>query len=158
MPPELRNEAHAGSCIDYGARGGTEEMSTEWVVVHVSSALRALEQSGCNLKIETIKRAIAARPAGPDVPLLIDASELAELRRDAEMYRAQRDDARARIESQHKILSAIYARLWPTCVSVDGKTFLFTSEKASLWMQELSDRIRAIPDELAAIAQEKANG
>lgn len=34
---------------------------------------------------------IAARPAGPNVPVLIDANELAELRRDAGRYRFMRD-------------------------------------------------------------------
>lgn len=36
---------------------------------------------------------LAARPAGPDVPVLVDRAELEALRRDAERYRWLRNDA-----------------------------------------------------------------
>ena len=51
-----------------------------------------------------------------------------------------------------KILTGIHALLYPpTVTDADGQTWRFKSPIAEEQMQELSDRIRAIPDEIAAL-------
>lgn len=51
-----------------------------------------------------------------------------------------------------KILASIHALLYPPVVTdANGQTWKFKSPFSEGQMQELSDRIRAIPDELAAL-------
>lgn len=51
-----------------------------------------------------------------------------------------------------KILTSIHALLYPPVVTdANGQTWKFKSPVSEEQMQELSDRIRAIPDELAAL-------
>ena len=72
-------------------------------------------------------------------------------KRAAEIYAAERDHARACYERTVLILTGIHAMLYPPrFTDNDGRTWQFKSPLAEAQMQELSDRIRAIPDEIAA--------
>lgn len=66
--------------------------------------------------------------------------------------RHQRDVAQARLERAIAILGAIHARLYPPKMLHGGEVWRFTSLDADGRMQELSDMIRALPDELARVA------
>jgi len=83
------------------------------------------------------------------------AEEIAGLRhykRMAEIYAAERDHARARYDQTVRILTGIHALLYPPrFTDNDGRTWQFKSPLIEEQMQELSDRIRALPDEIAAI-------
>lgn len=58
----------------------------------------------------------------------------------------------ANYECAVKILTSIHALLYPPIVTdANGQTWKFKSPVSEEQMQELSDRIRAIPDELAAL-------
>lgn len=139
-------------------------MSAEWAVVPVEPHLGMCSagRNAAELPLiadarKCISAAIAARPTGPDVPLLIDASELAALRRGAEVHRQRAEHAEACYQRAARVLTHIHALLHPPVVTTpDGRTFSFKSPMLDQQIQELSDRIRAIPDELAALAQEKA--
>jgi hypothetical protein len=79
--------------------------------------------------------------------------------RELEILRAERDHARTMYENAIGILSGIYALLYPPTVKAeDGKTYAFRSPHLHEQMQALSDRIRAIPDEIAALAQAGKEG
>lgn len=83
-----------------------------------------------------------------------------QYKRAAEVHAAERDHAKACYDRAVKILTGIHALLYPPRVTRDdGKTFEFHSPHVHEQMQALSDRIRAIPDEIAAAAetQEKPN-
>ena len=72
--------------------------------------------------------------------------------REAEVYAAERDHARACYERTVKLLTGIHALLYPPRMTdSDGKTWAFRSPMVHEQIQELSDRIRALPDEIAAI-------
>ena len=75
-----------------------------------------------------------------------------QYRRAAEIYAAERDHARACYERTTRVLTGIHALLYPPrFTDHDGRTWQFKSPLAEEQMQELSDRIRALPDEIAAI-------
>lgn len=84
-----------------------------------------------------------------------------QYKRAAEVHAYERDHAKACYDRTVKILTGIHALLYPPRVTHDdGKTFEFHSPHVHEQMQTLSDRIRAIPDEIAAageLAQEKPN-
>ncbi|WP_088158132.1 hypothetical protein [Achromobacter xylosoxidans] len=84
--------------------------------------------------------AVVLRPA----PAAGDA-----LRR-TEMYRLERDHERAKNERLIAILVGIHGLTLPAPIQVDGKTYVFTPPEAVEILRGLSDRIRAIPDEIAA--------
>lgn len=72
-------------------------------------------------------------------------------KRAAEIYAAERDHARACYDRTVRILTGIHAMLYPPrFTDNDGRTWQFKSPLAEEQMQELSDRIRALPDEIAA--------
>lgn len=72
----------------------------------------------------------------------------------AKVYAAERDHARACYERTVRILCGIYAVINPPRVNDnEGRTWEFISPMASEQLQALSDRIRAIPDEIAAADQ-----
>lgn len=80
---------------------------------------------------------------------------MVKLQRSAEIYAAERDHARARYERTVRILIGIHALLYPPrFTDSDGRTRQFKSPFAEEQMQELSERIRAIPDEIAAAEKE----
>jgi len=69
-----------------------------------------------------------------------------------ERLRAERDSARAKVEYTTRLLAGIHALLYPPPVTTaDGRTMVFRPKTLDPHevLQELSDRIRALPDELA---------
>lgn len=84
---------------------------------------------------------------------IADAWRLADQhKRAAEIYAAERDHAKACYDRAVRILTGIHALLYPARIADhDGRTFEFRSPHVHEQMQELSDRIRALPDEIAAI-------
>ena len=104
-----------------------------------------------------------AREAGDDVEHTLP-SDLDFLERFAALVAAAERTACARrfrpemrrmwvnYERAVKILTSIHALLYPPLVTdANGQTWKFKSPVSEEQMQELSDRIRAIPDELAAL-------
>lgn len=75
-----------------------------------------------------------------------------------ERLAAERDNARERFELTANLLMSIHALLYPPPVTLpDGRTFVFRPEDPDphTVLQTLSDRIRALPDEIAAINDAK---
>ena len=87
-----------------------------------------------------------------------DAQALAErYNKAAEIYAVERDHANQRYSSAVRLLTGIHALLYPPrFTDHDGRTWQFKSPLAEEQMQELSDRIRALPDEIARAALEKS--
>ena len=78
--------------------------------------------------------------------------EIEKLRREAEIAGLERNHAKACYERTVRILTGIHALLYPPrFTDNDGRTWQFKSPLAEEQMQELSDRIRALPDEIEAI-------
>lgn len=78
--------------------------------------------------------------------------EVLRLVRAVEVYGAERDHARACYERVTRILTGIHALLYPPrYTDHDWHAWQFKSPLCEEQMQELSDRIRSLPDELAAI-------
>jgi len=78
------------------------------------------------------------------------------LKRENEILRYERDYERTRFESIFKLLNGIYALLYPEPITAaDGRKFVFRPKDIDPHevLQELSNRIRSIPDELAALAK-----
>ena len=98
---------------------------------------------------ESLKLAKFYAAANPDAVL--------NLIRAVEMHRSERDHAKACHDRAVRILTGIHALLYPPRFSDhDGRTWQFKSPLAEEQMQELSDRIRALPDELAALDDSKS--
>ena len=75
------------------------------------------------------------------------------LQRQCEGLRAERDHARARVDTAVKLLTGIHSLLYPAPIkTADGRTMVFRPKSPNPHevLQELSDRIRALPDELLA--------
>jgi hypothetical protein len=69
---------------------------------------------------------------------------------EADVYLAERDHARIQLEHAVRVLTGIYGLLYPAPIKLeDGRTMVFRPENPHEFMQALSDRIRALPDELA---------
>lgn len=84
-------------------------------------------------------------------------AEAATSARRQEVLRAERDHERAKVESAVRLLTGIHALLYPAPIKTpDGRTMVFRPKDPDPHqvLQELSDRIRALPDEIAAIAGE----
>lgn len=80
------------------------------------------------------------------------AEQVERLERAAESYVVERDHAKACYDRAVRILTGIHALLYPPrFTDRDGRTWQFKSPLAEEQMQELSDRIRALPDDIAAI-------
>ncbi len=85
-----------------------------------------------------------------------DSAELRSLCQARDVARQQRDHARACYDSAVKLLTGIHALLYPAPITVpDGRTMVFRPKDPDphAVLQELSDRIRALPDALAALPQ-----
>lgn len=85
--------------------------------------------------------------------------------RENEVFRAERDHARAQFDNAARLLTGIHALLYPPqLILQDGRTLAFrpTNPDPHEVLQALSDRIRALPDELeklrAASATQPADG
>lgn len=71
-----------------------------------------------------------------------------------EVLRAERDHTRACLDNAVKLLAGIHALLYPAPITTeDGSTMVFRPKDPNPHdvLQALSDRIRALPDELARI-------
>ena len=89
---------------------------------------------------------------GPDADAV--ASELRRLHRECEMLSIERDHARIMYENAVKLLTSIHSCIYPNAVKMkDGRLMVFRPENPHEYMQALSDRIRALPDEIDAIAK-----
>lgn len=76
----------------------------------------------------------------------------------AKRLTSERDNARERFERAANLLVGIHALLYPPPVTLpDGRTLVFRPENPDphTVLQTLSDRIRALPDEIAAINEAK---
>lgn len=74
--------------------------------------------------------------------------------REAETAIAERDIARARLDSAVAILSRIYGLMYPAAVTTeDGRKIVFRPEAPHQFLQALADSIRAIPEGLARLGR-----
>lgn len=96
------------------------------------------------------KRVVAAEKGARDA---ID--RLVAMAQGATNYMHERDHARTQLDRFRKILSGIHSLINPPMVTHDGKAYEFQSPLIQEQLQALSDRIRAIPDELDAIAPQE---
>lgn len=72
--------------------------------------------------------------------------------REREALIAERNHARTCYDRAIRLLTGIHAMLYPSrTTDNDGRTWAFHSPMVHEQMQELSDRIRALPDELAKL-------
>ena len=77
--------------------------------------------------------------------------QIEQLQLQREVLRAERDHARAGKDNAVKLLTRIYSLLYPPPIKmVDGRTMVFRPKNLDphAVLQELSDRIRALPDDL----------
>lgn len=79
----------------------------------------------------------------------------------ARVYIAERDHERARVARAVTLLTGIHSLLSPALVEANGKTYIFHSPHIHEQLQALSDKVRALPDEIdalgaAATAREEA--
>lgn len=94
---------------------------------------------------ELADAAVAAMRPAPAAGVALDR---------AEMICHQLAYERAKNKRLLDILVGIHNLTLPAPIEVDGKTYMFTPPGAVEILRGLSDRIRAIPDEIAAIAQQ----
>lgn len=74
--------------------------------------------------------------------------------REREVLAGERNHAKACYDRAVRILTGIHALLYPPrFTDNDGRTWQFKSPLAEEQMQELSDRIRALPDDIEAIVR-----
>jgi hypothetical protein len=106
-----------------------------------------------------------------DSPLFEDAAQavwdnataaanerIERLNRENEVLYAEREHARHSLDNAVQLLSGIHALLYPPRMTDSkGVTFVFHSPHVHEQMQELSDRIRALPDEVTAILKKNDN-
>lgn len=85
--------------------------------------------------------------------------EVSDLRRQLEVALRQRDAAIARCDSSAAILIGIHSLLYPPLIKLgDGRVFAFrpVSLNPHDLMQELSDRIRAVPEAIEKLSSHAA--
>jgi hypothetical protein len=89
---------------------------------------------------------------GQHPPLTVwEAEQLARAWLEREILRHERDHARAQLDNAVKLLTGIHNLLYPAPVTTpDGRTMVFRPGNPHEFMQSLSDRIRALPDEMVA--------
>jgi hypothetical protein len=131
--------------LRHGYAYGTDYLPRDnrWVDADyvVSVANSATQIAGTEDGVGTPQDATYIAAASPDVVLAL----LAE--RDA--LRAQRDNARAKVDRAVQILVGIHGLMNPPTFDTDGHTFVFTHDAINR-LQKLSDAIRAIPDRIDA--------
>jgi hypothetical protein len=116
--------------------------------LEIAKALRAYQQGDADGVMVLVSR--QACDEGADW--------LERLERECEVRYHEREQARARNDRAVKILSGIFALLHPPeMASGDGRVFRFVAPNANELLQELANRIRAIPDELDAAGIERPN-
>lgn len=72
-------------------------------------------------------------------------------RKEIDVLRYERDAARHKSDRVIKILTAIHAFTYPAARQVGDKLLALLLEDPNEYMQILSDKIRAIPDEIAKV-------
>ena len=95
---------------------------------------------------------VKAEDAAAAINELRDALERAL--REAEVFCHERNAARARVDSLGRLLTGIHSLLYPAPITTeDGRTMVFRPKDPDPHevLQELSDRIRALPDEIAKL-------
>lgn len=86
-----------------------------------------------------------------EAALMRAGQQIDQLQRENTVLRGERDQARASLERAVRLLEGIHGVLYPPLVKLDdGRTMAFRPENAHEFMQTLSDRIRALPDEMEA--------
>lgn len=86
-----------------------------------------------------------------EAALMRAGQQIERLQRQCEVLRAERDQARARVDSAVKLLTSIHSCMYPSAVKMeDGRLMVFRPENPHEYLQALSDRIRALPDEMVA--------
>lgn len=98
--------------------------------------------------------AYAERPLEAECEALEAMFDAAQ--KDAEIARLRAAHAESSYQRLVRVLTHIHALLHPPGVTMHGQRFTFKSPMLDEQVQALSDRIRAIPDEIAAM--EKSNG
>lgn len=88
-----------------------------------------------------------------EAALMRAGQQIEQLQRQCEILRAERDQARASVDSAVKLLTGIHSCMYHGAVKMeDGRLMVFRPENPHEYMQALSDRIRALPDEIAKLA------
>ena len=86
-----------------------------------------------------------------EAALMRAGQQIEQLQRQCEVLRAERDQARARVDGAVKLLTGIHSCMYPSAVKMeDGRLMVFRPENPHEYMQALSDRMRALPDEMVA--------
>lgn len=114
--------------------------------LEVAAALRAYQQGDMDGVMVLVSRQACDE----------GAEWLERLNREAEVRCYEREQARARVETAVKLLTGIHALLYPAPIKTeDGRTMVFRPKDPDPHevLQELSDRIRALPDEVAKLAE-----
>lgn len=80
------------------------------------------------------------------------AREAERLERENEVLRIERDHSRRQFMAGVELLCGIHNLLYPEpATRDDGVTFVFRPQDPHVFMQALSDRIRALPNEIEKI-------
>lgn len=110
--------------------------------LEVAAALRAYQQGDMDGVMVLVSRQACDE----------GAEWLERLNREAEVRYYEREQARAKVDSAVRLLTGIHNLLYPPPVTIpDGRTMVFRPKNPHEFMQTLSDRIRALPDELAKL-------
>ncbi len=136
----------------------------------IKEALKALDEADAKLAtadennfiarlidVKNLTNDFSSKCNVPAIRSLIERLEAAE--KAAARHRVERDHSRACYESSIKLLTGIHSLLYPAPTTMpDGRVMVFRPNGLDPHetMQSLSDRIRAIPDELAK--SEKQSG
>lgn len=86
-----------------------------------------------------------------EAALMRAGQQIEQLQRQCEVLRAERDQARARVDNAVNLLTGIHSCMYPSAVKMeDGRLMVFRPENPHEYLQALSDRIRSLPDEMVA--------
>lgn len=75
---------------------------------------------------------------------------VAEMERERDIARTERDVAQGRFDRTIQILTGIHKLLDPPPIEHEGRRFIFTNPNAAAQLHALSQRIRAIPEQIDA--------
>ena len=87
-----------------------------------------------------------------EAALMCAGQQIERLQRENEVLRAERDHERACRDHAVKLVTGIHSLMYPAPFTMaDGRTMVFRPKDPDphTVLQELSDRIRALPDEMA---------
>ena len=110
---------------------------TDAAAARITEAIRSTGE-----KLEEVARAIE----------LLRPAIAARLERENEVLRIERDHSRRQFSASVELLCGIHHLLYPApATRDDGVTFVLRPQNPHEFMQELSDRIRALPNEIEKI-------